>query len=113
MVERERRDSQRNQKHNSVFIQRVALPENSQMKKHDRKEFAGLCQNEGQVVDMRQAGVAKGRGQRRCNADEEQREEYLARRKDWGHFLACWSGEEEVEETGEGSEGRLDGVQDN
>lgn len=52
------------------------------MKKHDWKEFAGLRQNEGQVVDMRQAGVAEGRGQRRCNADEEQREEYLARRKD-------------------------------
>lgn len=87
-MERECRDSQRNQKDNPIFIQRVTLPEDRQMQEHNRQELAGLCQNEGQIVDMRQTGISEGRSQRRGDADEKQRKEDFTRRKDGRHFQA-------------------------
>lgn len=60
---------------------------------------------------MRETGIAEWRGERGGNADQEQGEEDAARREDGGHFLTLWCREEEICETGYGSERGLNGVQ--
>ena len=61
---------------------------------------------------MRETGVSKWRGERRGNADQEQREEDAARRKDRGYLLSLRRGKEEVNKASDGSERGLDRVQD-
>lgn len=71
MVQGEGCDSERDREDNQVFVQRIALAEYGQIEKHNRKKFARFGENESQVVYMRQAGVAKGRCERRGDADED------------------------------------------
>lgn len=82
------------------------------MEEHDGEEFAGLREDEGQVVDVCQTGVAKGRRQRRGDADQEQGEEDPTGRENRGDFLAPWSREKKVYEACDCGEGGLDGIQD-
>lgn len=63
MVQCESRYAQGDQQDNTVLVQRISLPEDGQVKEHDRKEFAGLREDKRQVVDMRQTSVAKWRCQ--------------------------------------------------
>lgn len=63
------------------------------MEEHDGEKFAGLGEDEGEVVNMRQAGVSEGRCERGRDAHQEQWEEDPACGKDRGDLLALWRGE--------------------
>ena len=66
------------------------------MQEHDGEQFAGLCEDEGYVVDVRERGIAEGGGKRGGKGDEEKRDEDGARWYDrWeGFSLRC--GREEI-----------------
>jgi len=53
-----------------VFREGVALVEEGDVEGHDGEEFAGLGEDEGEVVDVGEGGVAEGGGERCCYADE-------------------------------------------
>lgn len=88
VVESEGRDAQGDQQDDSVFVQRVALPEEGDVEEHHRQQFTGLGQYEGQIVDVAETGVAERRRQRRGDADDDQREQDLPVGEDRGHLLA-------------------------
>jgi len=112
MVEGERRNAQGHQENDSVFVRGVSFPEYRQVEEHDGEQFAGFREDKCQIVDVRQAGVAKGRRQRRGNADQKQGVEYATGREYRGDLLALWSREVEVYEARDGRERGLNGVQD-
>ena len=53
-----------------VFVEWVAFAEESYMKKHHWKKFAGLGEDECEVVDMGERGIAEWGGQGRGYTDE-------------------------------------------
>ena len=61
---------------------------------------------------MRQTGVAKGRCERRGDADEDQWEEDLASREDRRNLLALGCREDKIEKSRNSSKGGLNCVQD-
>ena len=83
-----------------IFVQRIAFSENGEVQKHDREELAGFGEDEGDVVDMGETGVAEGRGKGGCDGDEDEREEDGARGEDWGVISLLGGGEKEVEVAG-------------
>lgn len=80
------------------------------MQEHDGEQLAGLGEDEGQVVNVRETGISEGRGERRGDADEEQRDDDLARGEDRRYLLSGRRREEEVEKSGYCRECGLDGV---
>lgn len=111
MVEGESCDSKGDQQDNAVLIQRICLAEDSQVEKHHRQKLARLGQNKCQIVDVRKTGISKRRRQGRGDADQEQREENLASRKNGRNLLARRSREIEVEEASDRSKSGLYGVE--
>ena len=75
MVQREDCDAGGHECHNEVFVERVALAEDCEVQKHDGEEFAGLGEDEGDIVDVSEGGIAEGGGQRGCDGDEKEWEE--------------------------------------
>ena len=104
MVQGEGGNSQGDQEDDSVLIQGVSLPEDSQVQEHDRQQLARLGKDEGEVIDVRQTGISERRRERRGDADEEQREEDASCREDRGDLLAGRSRKEQVQEAGDGGE---------
>lgn len=49
-----------------VFVQRVTFAEDGEVQEHYREELAGFGEDEGNVVDVRKGGIAKGGGERGC-----------------------------------------------
>ena len=43
-----------------IFVQGEALAENGEVEEHDGEELAGFGEDEGNVVDMVEGGVAEG-----------------------------------------------------
>ncbi|KAL9036366.1 MAG: hypothetical protein Q9214_006165, partial [Letrouitia sp. 1 TL-2023] len=52
-----------NERDDEILVQWVALPEYGEMEKHDGKELAGFCKDEGDVVDVGEGGVSKWRSE--------------------------------------------------
>jgi hypothetical protein len=53
------------------------------VQEHDGQEFAALGEDKGDIVDVLETCVAKGRSQGRSDCNQEQGEEDLFRGKDW------------------------------
>lgn len=98
--------------HDQVLVDGIALPEDCNVEEHDGEELAALGQQEGDVVDVRKAGVAKGTGQAVGDCDERERAEDAARREDGRHGSAFRGRGQEIDEADGGSEERLDRVEE-
>lgn len=104
----EHRHARRDRRDDEVFVQRVAFPEDGDVEKHDRQEFAALGEDEGDVVDMGQGGVAEGGGEGRREGHEEERREDGAGGKDGRRRGPARGSKEEVDVPCEEGEGGLD-----
>lgn len=95
-----------------ILVQGVLPSEQRDMQSHDRQQLARFRENVGNIVDMRQGGIAKGRCQRRYECCEEKRRKYAT----VGKYSWCCRtsrGEDsEVEQAGNAGKGTLDGVQE-
>ena len=54
-----------------VFVERIGFAEEGQVQEHYGEEFAGFGEDEGDVVDVGEGGVAEGGGERGGQGDEE------------------------------------------
>lgn len=52
-------DASCDERYNEVFVQGVALAEDSEMQEHNREEFAGFGKDKGNIIDVRQRGVSE------------------------------------------------------
>lgn len=55
-------DAGGNERNDEILVERVAFAEDSQMQEHDREELAGLGENEGDIVDVSEGGIAERGG---------------------------------------------------
>lgn len=97
---------------NEILVQRVALAENGDVQEHDGQQFAALGEQEGDVVDVRETGIAKGTGQAAGDGNEGQRAKDAARGNDGWHTRALRSRNEEVQRADNGCEQRLNRVEE-
>ena len=65
-MEREDGDARRHGRHDEVFVEGVAAAEDGDVEEHDGEEFAAFGEEEGDVVDVGEGGVAEGRGEGAC-----------------------------------------------
>ena len=49
------------ERNDEVLVERVAFAEDSQMQEHDGEELAGLGEDEGDIVDVSEGGIAERR----------------------------------------------------
>lgn len=98
--------------HDGVLVDRVALPENGDVEEHDGQQLAALGQQERDVVNVRETGVAKGAGQAVCDGDEHEGPEDAARGENRRHGGAFGGRDQEVDEANGRGEERLDGVEE-
>lgn len=87
-VEGEDGDASCDGSNDQVLVDGVALPEDCNVKEHDREKLAALGQQKGDVVDVRKTGIAKGTSQAVGNGDERERTEDAARGEDGRHSRA-------------------------
>ena len=73
VVEGEDRDPSGDERDDNVFVQRVRFPEQRDVEEHHRQKLARLGEDESDIVDVRQRGVAERGRQGRCDSDEEER----------------------------------------
>lgn len=108
VVECEYCDAARHGQDDEIFRQRITLAEQSDVQGHDGEQFAGFGEDEREIVDVGERGVAKRRGKGRGQRDEDQGDEGGLSREDVeGSRLV-----QQVETAaGKGKEG-LDGVED-
>lgn len=111
-VQRENGHARSDGSHDGVLVNRVALPEDGDVEEHDGQQLAALGQQERDVVDMRETGVAKGTGQAVCDGDEHEGPEDAARGENRRHGGAFGGREQEVDEANGRGEERLDGVEE-
>jgi hypothetical protein len=116
-VQREDCDAEGDAADDEVFVERVAFAEERDVQEHYGQEFAGFGEDEGYVVDVFEAGVAEGGGERGGDCDEEEGEDDLRRGEDGGDFAGVGFGVagrrgNEVDEAGDGGEGGLDCVEE-
>lgn len=71
--------------HDGVLVNRITLPEDGDVEEHDGQKLAALGQQERDVVDVRETGVAKGAGQAVCDGDEHEGPEDAARGENRRH----------------------------
>lgn len=95
-----------------VLVQRVALLEDGDVQEHDGQQLAALGEQEGDVVDVGERGVAEGGGEGARQRDEEQRHQDARRRDDGRHGRALGRAEPQIHGARRGGEERLDGVQE-
>lgn len=55
-----------------IFVEGVALAEDGEVQEHDGEKLAGLGEDEGDVVDVGEGGVAEGGRERGCDGDEDE-----------------------------------------
>lgn len=112
-VQRKDGDARRHGRHHQVLVQRVALAEDGNVQEHDGQQLARLGQQEGDVVDMRQAGVAKGRRERLCQGHKHERRQDAPRRENGRDRGVSRRAEVQVDGTTNGGKEGLDRVQEN
>ncbi len=112
VVEGEDGDAGGDEGHDGVFVQRVALAEDGQVQEHDGQELARFREDEGDVVDVREAGVAEGRGEGGGDGDEDQGAEDGARWEDGAGGGGAGGGAQEVDVACQGGEGGLHRVEE-
>lgn len=98
--------------HHEVLVQRIALAEERDVEEHDGQELARLGEQERDVVNVRQAGVAKGRGERLGEGNEDERREDLLRGEDRRDRGVSRCAEVEVDGTRQRGKERLDRIQE-
>lgn len=81
-VQREDGDAGGHGGDNKVLVQRISLAEERNVQEHDGEQLARLGEEESDVVDMRQTGISKGRGEGLRESHEDERREDLLRRED-------------------------------
>ncbi len=86
-MQREDGDAGGDKEDDEIFVEGVRFAEDGEVEEHDGEEFAGFGEDEGDVVDVGEAGVAEGGGEGGGDGDEDEGEEYGFRGKDWGGFL--------------------------
>lgn len=72
-VQGEDGDASRHGGHDHVLVKRVALAEDGDVEEHDGQQLAALCEQEGDVVDVGEGGVAEGGREGARQGDEQQR----------------------------------------
>lgn len=112
MVESEDGDAGGDECDHEIFVEREVFAENGQVQEHDRKELTGLGEDEGDVVDVSEGGIAEGRGKRGSDGDENQGEDDGAGGEDRGGAAGSRGGFEEVDVAGQSSQGGLDRVEE-
>lgn len=95
-----------------VLVEGVPLAEDGDVEEHDGEELAALGEEEGDVVDVGEGGVAKGAGEAAGDGDEGERREDAGRGDDGGRGLAARGRGEKVDASDGGSEEGLDGVEE-
>lgn len=110
MVEGEDGDAGGNERNDEIFVERVALAEDGQMQKHDGQKLAGFGEDEGDIVDVRQGGIAEWGSQGGGDGDENEGKKNGAGGKYGGRRSSSRGGDEEVDVTRYGGKSRLDGV---
>lgn len=105
-------DARRHGRDDEVLVQRVALAEDGDVEEHDGEQLAALGEQKGDVVDVRQARVAKRAGQAARDGDEGQGREDAARGDDGRDGAAAGGRGEEVDEADGGGEDGLDRVEE-
>lgn len=58
-MEGEDGDAGGNERNDEVFVERIAFAEDCQMQEHDGEELAGFGENEGDIVDVSERGIAE------------------------------------------------------
>lgn len=111
-VQREDGDARRDGRDDQVLVQRVALAEERDVEEHDGEQLAALGEEEGDVVDVRQARVAERAGEAARDGDEGQRREDRPGGDDGRDGLALGRRGEEVHGADGGGEEGLDGVEE-
>lgn len=111
-VQGEDGDARRHGRDDEVLVQRVALAEDGDVEEHDGEQLAALGEQEGDVVEVREARVAKRAGQAARDGDEGQRREDAARGDDGRDGAAARGRGEEVDEADGGGEDGLDRVEE-
>jgi len=111
-VQREHGDAGRHGEHDEVLVPGVAASEERDVQEHDGQQLARFREDERDVVDVREAGVAERRGERGRQRHGDERERDGARGEDgrWGG--AARRREVEVGEPGEDGEEGLDCVEE-
>lgn len=95
-VQGEDGDARGDGRDDEVLVQRVAAAEDGDVQRHDGQELARLGQDEGDVVDVRQRGVAEGGREGRGQGHEEEGREDGAGGEDGRAGAAGGRAEEEV-----------------
>lgn len=80
-MEGEDSDTASDREHDEVLVQREAFLKERDVEKHDGEEFARLCEDEGDVVNVGKGCIAEGGRETRSNGYEEQRKHNFPRRK--------------------------------
>lgn len=110
-VQREHGDAERHGPDDKVLVHGVPAAEERGVQQHDGDELAGLGEEEGDVVDVREGGVAERRGERRGHGHEEQGDHDAPRRED-GRQGACAVAPRQVDVARNGGEEGLDCVEE-
>lgn len=105
-VQRKYRDTAGNSSNDKVLVERIALAEDGDMQEHDGEQFAALCKNKGDIVDMRKRGIPKRSGEGIRKGDEKEGREDLAVGNHGGDGLSAGRGKVCKEQSaGAGKEG--------
>lgn len=95
-----------------VLVEGVGAAEDGEVEGHHGHEFAGFGEDEGDVVDVLEGGVAEGGGQGLTYCYEEELAEDVEIGEDGGGGGAGFGGAAEVDVADEGGEEGLDGIED-
>lgn len=112
MIDCEHSDPGGDEGHDEIFVERVEFSEDGQVEEHDGEKFAGFGEDEGDVVDVGEGGVAEGGGERGGYGDENEGEKDGSGGEYGGCGRGGGRGEEEVGVACEGGEGGLDGIEE-
>lgn len=113
VVQGEEGDAGGDEGHDGIFVERVAFAEDGEVQEHDGQELARLREDEGDVVDVGEAGVAEGRGEGGGDGDEDQGAEDRAGGEDEAGGGGARRGAEEVDVACQGGESGLHRVEEN
>lgn len=72
MVQGEEGDAGGDEEDDEVFVEGVALAEDGEVQEHDGEQLAAFGEDEGDVVDVGEGGVAEGGGEAGGDGDEEE-----------------------------------------
>ena len=111
-VQREDGNAGRHGGHDEVLVERVAAAEEGDVKEHDGEQLAALGEQEGDVVDVSEGGVAEGAGQGARQRDQQQRRQDAPRRDHRRHPRPPRRAPPQVRRPRQRRERRLDRVQE-